>query len=539
MANSPSILNSASLALAWLQRVHASEHATALLYEDQTWSFSQLHALALNMSSQLNCRQLRHGERLILMMDNGPGFIAAFFAAQMMGLVPVPISPRSSAARLRYVLKDCDAALILVDDTVSERVVQQHASQDYASYLMKILLELDHNATDRSLPPSPLCAFIQYTSGSSGDAKGVMISHQASLSNIRGFSAAMDLQSGDSFSSMLPLFHDMGLLCFCLAPLLLGHTLVLYRAESLQIYRWLEDIEKHQVRITGAPDSLLQIANRVVGEAHSYSLHSLRMLICGSEPVRRESILAFGHRFNAIHAIAPAYGMAELSLCVSLTPAYDKARINSRGQVASGLAIDQVSVRILDENDFPTTEPGICGEILVRSPAAMMGYWGKPESSALAFDDHGYFKTGDLGFLDEDGYLFVVGRLKNLLVRAGEKYSAHDIESVAQQIDGVRRAAVVQSENCQGTIFAVLEVDRRMLTDTTSLQQITQGVKRSSFAAVGLAPDRCGFVASGDLPCTENGKLRHATLRAKIDASDFKAVWSHQLESCADAVAVD
>lgn len=529
------ILHSDSLAQAWLKRVHRSEHTIALRFEEQAWTYAQLHARTLNIARQFDQRQMHKGDRVLILMDNGPTFISTFFAAQITGLIPVPLSPRSSHQRIAYVMEDCNASLIAYDHNLSERIVEQHRAQSYGGCLLKMSETVEADFVERAIPLSPACAFIQYTSGSSGDAKGVMISHQAALNNIQSFTEAMGLQATDSFSSMLPLFHDMGLLCFGLAPLLLGHTLWLYRAESLQLYRWLEDLDKFQITHTGAPDSLLQIANRVVSETHRYSFEHLKMLICGSEPVRQDSIETFGRRFNASHALAPAYGMAELSLCASLTRFPCSPRINQLGQVASGQAIEGVEIAIHKEDGTPQ-DTGASGEIVVRSPAAMMGYWGKPDATKLTFTDAGFLKTGDLGFLDEEGYLYVIGRIKNLLIRSGEKYSAHDIESIAQSIHGVRRAAVVQSTD--STIYAVMEVDRRLLNEPSHLSAIEQALKRVSYQSHGIAPDICGFVASGALPSTENGKLKHASLRASIDAHNFDAIWSQQLKGLHNAIAM-
>lgn len=538
MTDPRSILHCSSLAKAWLMRVQLSQSRVALLFEEHSWTCEAIHAVALTITQQFVERKLQSGDRVILMMENGPGFVAAFFAAQLLGLIPVPISPRSATSRVNYVVADCEASAVLVDETLSPKTLAQHMAQSYATILMPITLEQNHTTWQYESAMVEECAFIQYTSGSSGDAKGVMISHRAALANIRGFTASMDLRPGDVFSSLLPLFHDMGLLCFCLAPLFLGHTLVLYRAESLQLYRWLEDISVRKVSITGAPDSLLQIANRVVDDAQSYSFQGVRMLICGSEPIRRESIEVFGKRFDATHAIAPAYGMAELSLCASITPVGTAVRISQSGNVASGCAIEGVSIRILTEAGASTAEQGLTGEILVRSPAAMSGYWARPEVSAAAFDNEAYLKTGDIGFLDEDGYLYVIGRIKNLIIRSGEKYSAHELESIAQGIEGVRRAAVVQSQNDAGVISAILEVDRRMLNDPAALRSIEQQLRKRAISSVGIAADRCGFVASGRLPCTENGKLRHVALRTSIDEDKFDAVWPQHLEVNADAIAV-
>ena len=520
----------ATIGAAWIERARQSPERTALIFEDERWSCADLHRAACQSAHQLSEHGVARGDRVILMMDNGPRFLAGFLGCQMLGLIPVPVSPKSGVKRVRYLLDDSEAALLVIEPAMSERTRSLHRSQSYGERIVTLEPRPAAGPVDWTAVEADDCALIQYTSGSSGDSKGVMISHRAALENIRAFSAQMALTPGDVFSSLLPLFHDMGLMCFGLAPLLQGHTLVLYRAESLSLYPWLSGIRAHRVTVTGAPDSLLQIANRLIENPAPYDLRGLRMLICGSEPVRRDSIRTFALRFGVLHAIKPAYGMAELTLCATITPAYEPVRIDAWGRVASGRCIPGVDVRIAPEPGACGDEMNGCGEILVRSPAAMSAYWRRPQETAAAFDANGYIRTGDLGYIDPTGYLFVVGRLKNMLVRGGEKFSPHDLEAAAQDIPEIRRAAVVQSGREHASIIAVLEVDRLLLRDHAELKRLARQYRSAAHARAGIAPDSCWFIWGGRLPYTENGKMQHAALRAQIDSGEFFATWSDTSE---------
>jgi acyl-CoA synthetase (AMP-forming)/AMP-acid ligase II len=512
----------------WTSRAKMTPAAIALIFDERHWSYQELYTASVRLAVTLRERDICAGERVVLMMDNGPGFVVAFFGCQLVGVIPVPVSPKSSIARVQYLLSDSVACCILVEPTLSARTRALHEAQPYCGLIAEVILntEADWPALEQDKPDAEDCAFIQYTSGSTGQAKGVMISHRAALENIRAFSAGMALTPQDVFSSLLPLFHDMGLMCFGLAPLLLGHKLVLYLQESLSIYRWLAGIAEHKVTLTGAPDSLLQIANRVVEDPAAYTLQDLRMLICGSEPVRRDSVETFGQRFGVLHAMKPAYGMAELTLCATLTASHVPFRIDTNGKVASGKPVNGVKVEIRTEAGERVSDADVHGEIVVHSPSAMSGYWQHPHASEQAFDADGFLSTGDIGYLDPDGFLFVIGRKKNMLVRAGQKYSPHDLEMAAHAFPELRRAAVVQLQNASAAIVSVLEIDRRMLVKPELLLDLAQRYRQSAFAVSGLSPDACWFVGGGTIPTTENGKFRHAALAKMIETGALQAGWA-------------
>lgn len=525
------MLNTAcSLGQAWSEIAKAAPGEVSLIHDEHAWSYAELYRHSCLCRAHFDQLGIGAGERVVLMLDNGPNFLAAFMGCQLAGIVPVPVSPKSSVERLSYLLTDSAARLVLIDRTLSSRSLAVHAQSAYGNLLSQLPEPSSAAApVDRvcaAISPE-CCAFMQYTSGSTGDSKGVMISHRAVLTNINGFTAKMALDARrDVFSSLLPLFHDMGLVCFGLAPLLLGMPLVLYRQEALSLYRWLEGIGHHQVTVSGAPDSLLHLANRVVAAPKDYRLDSLRLLICGSEPVRAATVNLFAERFAVRHAIKPAYGMAELTLCATLTAVDESLHIDSAGHVASGRAIPGVALRIRTDDGMQAQQPGTVGEILVASPAAMLGYWNKPEATTAVVTAEGYIATGDFGYLDADGHLFVLGRLKNLLIRGGEKYSPHDLESTALAWPEVRRAAVVQIDDATQQIVAVLEVDRLLLKDPSALAVLGNAISQATHARCGLVADQYGFVPSGAIPATENGKTRHLELRRLIANGQLQPHWT-------------
>lgn len=520
-----------SLGRAWESSLLGAPARTALIFEEQSWTYRALGLAASDAAQTLEARGVRHCERVMLMMDNGPGFLAMVLGCQLLGAIAVPVSPKSAVERITYLAQDSAACVIVVDAAMNLRTRALHAEQAYGE---RMLDWAARQATSLRAPCAQAntdCAFIQYTSGSTGAAKGVMVSHAAALANIDAFCATLQLRADDVFCSLLPLFHDMGLVCFGLAPLFKGCPLVLHRQESLSLYGWLESVAHYRATLSGAPDSLLQIANRVVEDPAAYDLSSLRALICGSEPVRHDTLRQFGERFGVTHALKPAYGMAELTLCATLTSPADAYRVSPTGDVASGTAIGGVRVWIRGPQGQLVQTADTVGEIVIESPARMQGYWSQAAATNEALDSAGRVNTGDVGYLDEDGYLYVVGRQKNLLIRGGEKYSPHEIETAAQTLPAVRRAGVVQLQGGRHPIVAVLEVERTLLREPARLGELAGRLRQLAHQRAGIGPDCCWFVSGGTIPLTENGKMQHGALRQRIADGSLQALWAdHPLE---------
>lgn len=472
---------------------------------------------------------LHQGDRVMLMMDNGPAMLAAFLACQRLGLIAVPVSPRSDPRRLSLLQADCQARTILGDGQLPAGLLARHHEQAYRCLLRQLPAQWPEGDAD-PLPARPVrpahCALIQYTSGSTGQPKGVMISHQAVLANIAAFSIVMAVNPDrDIYGSMMPLFHDMGLMCFGLAPLLLGCPLVLHRAEALSLRSWLQAIGRHQVTLSGAPDTLLALALRIIPEDEPLDLSSLRMLICGSEPVQRSTLDAFARRWSLQGRIKPAYGMAELTLCATLTGADENPVVDTGGHVSNGRPVPGVSIRINGSG-----QPGEAGEILVRSPAAMLGYWNRRTESSEAFTRDGFLRTGDIGYLDSAQRLYVLGRRKNMLIRNGEKHSPHDLESAALGVEAIRRAAVIQTQDFSARIICLLEVERRCWKAPGTLPRLARKVRQAIQQQCALSPDICAFLPAGSLPSTDNGKMQHALLRSRWQDGSWPQIWRDDQE---------
>ena len=500
---------------------------TFLVHQGQSFSYAEmLHRAQLSAHALKQGGAVQEGSNVLLMLDNGPAFFAAFFGTLMAGGVPVPIGPKSSKDRIAYIAGDCSAPAVIVDREVKPPVADLNID---VSILDVEEITRDRGATPGEIDPgsfphpdSP--AFIQYTSGSTGNSKGVVISHRAVLENIKAFSRRMGVSdNGAVFSSMMPLYHDMGLIALGLAPLFLGAKLVLYRQEALSLYHWLAGINEHGVTITGAPNTLLHLATKVVSEPGDYNLDSLRMLICGSEPIHKGVLEQFETLFQARGKIKPAYGLAEIALCATITDVDAPYRVDPEGVVSCGTAIEDVQVSIRDDDGTPVEQPGEKGEIWIQSPALMSGYYGRETATAEAVKD-GYLLTGDLGYLDPDGRLYIVGRKKNMIVRGGEKFSPHDVEEIALGCKPVRAAAVVSCDMARTgnpSVVMVLEISSKDAKDVGMLQQLSCTICKEAQEKAHYQPDIVMITSPRNIPVTPNGKLQHEAMRQQIAGNTF------------------
>jgi acyl-CoA synthetase (AMP-forming)/AMP-acid ligase II len=275
---------------------------------------------------------------------------------------------------------------------------------------------------------------------------------------------------------------------------------------------WLETAARVRATILGAPDFAYRLAVRLV-EARGIGLSSLRYATNGGEPVRRSTILAFEERFGVPGIVRPGYGLAEATLGVTCLRPGEPLRVDSGGNVSCGRPFPGVEVRIAYESED-------VGEILVRSPAVFAGYFEAEEASAECVRD-GWLHTGDIGRLDEDGHLYVLGRKRALLKRGGVPLAPRELEEAAQSVPGLRIAAAISlpptSEASTEEIVLAAEAD-----PAATAPQLAAAVARAIEEVVGFAPDRVVLLAPRMIPRTANGKIRHRRLRDELIEGDLE-----------------
>lgn len=373
-------------------------------------------------------------------------------------------------------------------------------------------------------------AFLQYTSGSTGDPKGVVVLHRNLIANCEAIANAMGITEDDRILTTLPLFHDMGLIGGVLQSMFSGcRSHFLSPSESVQYpERWLEIITKHRITISGGPNFIYDLAVKGITEEKiaGIDLSAWRIAFSGAEPIRVSVINAFIERFApcGFHAGAfyPCYGMAESTLFVTgrLPHSLFKiAQFNQVDIVGCGVPFDDTRITIVDPESSLPLENGICGEIWVSGSSVAAGYWLRPQLSQqvfqarLAGDPAAYLRTGDLGYV-RDGELYVTGRLKDLIILNGRKFAPQDLEEIGQDAhpalgSGGGAAFSVLFDGAERLVL-VFELNREWLRRHEEWHQIEAAVRHAIHHVLGVPIHALAWLKPGALPRTSSGKVRRS-----------------------------
>jgi acyl-CoA synthetase (AMP-forming)/AMP-acid ligase II len=397
-------------------------------------------------------------------------------------------------------------------------------SQTAAGNIRRVLepqdLEVDGPAPALPTITDTDTAFIQYTSGSTGSPRGVVLNHANVTQTVAFMAEAAQLTRDDVVVSWLPLYHDMGLIGCAFTPPSIGAPLWLLPPDLKNPRVWLELVTKVKASFTVSPDFGFRNCVRNIGDTTGIDLSSLKQALSGAEPVRLSTIEAFEKKFGVTNLITPCYGLAEATLAVAIWPRKTPLRLDTSGRFLSvGPPCKGVSVRIVDEAG--PVGPGMEGEICVKSPGVMQGYYKNPEATRRVLSPDGWLRTGDLGFLDREGYLFITGRLKDLIILGGANVVPADIEEIVDPVPGVRYSAAVgvESERTGSQRLHVVAEVREGAEATETLNGIVREIVQCVRRAVGHRPARVLLVMPGTIPKTSSGKIQRSRLVQMI-ASD-------------------
>jgi fatty-acyl-CoA synthase len=490
------------------RRAETEPEGLYLTLFDTPLTAARLHATSLRYGGALRERGLGPGDKVAIILPTCEEFFFTFFGALAIGAVPVPLYPTLSPELKARVLQSSEAQAVVTIDWFRADVETARAEAPDVRHL----LTPDALETGTAVAaPVRACeddvCFLQYTSGSTSVPRGVVLSHSNVMWTVRMMVEAVGVTPTDWLVSWLPLYHDMGLIGLAFGALYMGARLALLPPDLRDPRPWLEAITEHRARITVSPDFGYRNCVRHVHDTAGLDLSSLRMALSGAEPVRLSTIRAFQERFGVGNIFAPAYGLAEATLAVAVWPHGQPVRADPTGSFVSvGPPCRGVRVEIATPDGAGRARPGEVGEILVQSPGVMQGYYRDPEASARVLRN-GWLHTGDLGFLDAEGYLFITGRIKDVIIVRGQNVVPSDIEEAADHVAGVRVSAAIGLESERtGTqrLHVVVEVRADGLTPeelSRIAHDVTQAVRRRS----GLRPARVLRVPPQTIPKTSSG----------------------------------
>ncbi|HVY45043.1 MAG TPA: AMP-binding protein, partial [Minicystis sp.] len=470
-------------------------------------SYASLDVRARAIAAALQAAGAR-GERAVLLYPPDLGYVAAFFGAMYAGAIAVPAYPpdvsrlNRSLPRLQAIVADCSAEFVL---TTREIVGVAEALFAFAPELQKkrwvATDDVPDSAADAWTPPPTgpeTLAFLQYTSGSTGSPKGVMLSHGNLLANLEMIARSFGICESSVGMSWLPPYHDMGLIGGLLAPLYKNRPSALMSPLAFlqRPSRWLHAITRFRATTSGGPNFAYELCARRVGpeERASLDLSSWTLAFSGAEPIRPATLRHFVETFApcgfSARALFPCYGLAEATLIVSggsprgevvelelSASALERNDVappvgasDGRVLVGCGEVLADEEVTVVDPLTLQPCSERRVGEVWVRGASVAGGYWNKPKESAAIFgarvagrDGPAFLRTGDLGFVRE-GHLFVTGRLKDLVIVRGRNHYPQDIEHTVEECSGALRrgcsAVFAVGDHAEDVVIAV-ELERR------------------------------------------------------------------------------
>lgn len=567
-AGSPEDAQTLTEVLDWHVARHPQRLHTTLLADDErseALTYGQLRERALGAAAGLRAHGLAPGQTCALMLPTSPEFFVAFCGALYAGGVPVPLYPpaRPSALedhlkRQAGILANCEAPLLV---TVAEAKPLAHLLKPLAPTLRHVLTPADLDGEPLAAPAmrhGDDLALLQYTSGSTGNPKGVMLTHAQLLANLRAMGRAVGAGPRDVFVSWLPLYHDMGLIGAWMGSLYFGLHLVLMSPLSFlaRPSRWLRAISHHRGTISAAPNFAYEIcASRLdERELQGLDLSCWKWAFNGAEAVSAETLEKFARRLAPYgfdpRALAPVYGLAECGLDLAFPPPGRGVRIDridrealmftgravpvpdghpkATAIVACGLPLPGYEVRIVDRGGrvLPEREQG---RIQFRGPSATAGYYRNAEATAQLLDGD-WRNTGDLGYL-AGGELFVTGRDKDLIIRAGHNLHPFELEAAVGELPGIRKGCVVVFgvPDPRGATERVVVVAETRETDPARQQELKRHIQELAANLIDGPADDVVLVPPGSVLKTSSGKLRRAgTREAYLDGTlgaGARAVW--------------
>jgi acyl-CoA synthetase (AMP-forming)/AMP-acid ligase II len=517
--------------------------------ERETLTYGMLSRQALAIARALSAGGY-NGKRIVLAYPPGLDVITALFGCFYAGATAI-VAPASDHGRglerIQAILDDADAACILAP----QPAVSQHGFNAEQSKLPCLFTNALPAGQEKIVPAAPRpesIALLQYTSGSTGHPRAVMLTHANLLHQQGVLACALGSMPEDIAVSWLPLYHDMGLVGAVLQSVHAGGTCIMVAPLSFlqRPLRWLQAISQYRATVSMAPTFAYELCTRFGhrAEAAALDLSSWRAAICGGETVRPQALEAFADCFEAAgfnrRAILPAYGLAEATLlATSVPPGRGVRTYGAPGGAAGSLPRGGFAccgrswlgqeIAIIDPETRRESPAGEVGEIWLRGPSVAIGYWNRPQESAETFQAHregeasgpGWLRTGDLGYLCEDG-LVVTGRRKELIIVRGVNINPQALETLAAECDdGLTDAAAFAIEQDDGTRVILMQEVSRSALRAIDAAGVTGKVAAAISRDFGLTLFDYVLLRPGALPRTTSGKIQRHLCRQGYLAGDM------------------
>ena len=532
-----------------------------------TLTFGELASAAQKCAEELARRGVPANGRVALMLPTSRQFFVCYAGILLAGAIPVPIYPPFRADRIEEYAERQSAILNNAGVCLLLTFRRAEAVAKLLKPRVKSLLEVVDaekllEAAENEPPPAPgaLPAFIsgsrvrkgrdiallQYTSGSTGDPKGVMLTHANLLANMRAIAEAVQLTADDVGVSWLPLYHDMGLIGAWLTLLLQGTPLVVMSplAFLTRPERWLQAVSKYKGTIAAAPNFAYELCVRKISERamEGVNLSSWRAALNGAEPVNPETLQRFANRFTKNgfrpEAMLSVYGLAEASLGVTFPPQYRGPKVdrveretfttqgravpagaedeNAIAFVSSGVALPRHEVVITDQAGQAVPER-VEGFLWFRGASATNGYFRNEEATEKLFaggptveeGEYRWVNSGDKAY-QADGEIYITGRVKDIIIKGGRNLYPHEVEELASRAEGIRKGCVVAfglKGVETGTEKLVIVAESRE-EDGAKRAAVVAAINDEVTRGLGLPPDRVELIPPGSIPKTSSGKLR-------------------------------
>ena len=490
----------------------------ALTFDGETFTFAEFQRRIDLLAERLVDGGVAHGDRVAYLGPNHSAFLVALFACARAGATFVPLNFRLTGPELAYILDDCGATTLIADASLTGVVDDVRADIDVQRFIAVGGADGWENFDDVLASGVPVAdpvfadaedvAVIMYTSGTTGRPKGAMLTHGNLFWNNINALLSFDTVSTDITYTAAPLFHIGGLNVTTLVTLQKGGHVIL--SGAFDPTQTLADIEKYRVTtMFGVPAMFLFMSQ--VPAFVTADLSSLRYLICGGAPVPEPLMRTYADRGVTF---AQGYGLTETApLALVMGIDESEKKIGAAGNRVLPLS----DVRLVDATNAEVA-PGQPGEICVRGPQVMVGYWDNPGATDAAIDDDGWFHTGDVGREDEDGYVYVIDRVKDMVISGGENVYPAEVESVLYSHPAVAEVAIVGLPDDKWG-EAVTAVVATAPGETVTLEELRE------FAADRLAryklPLRLEFIDA--LPRNPSGKVLKFALRDRFGAENTTA----------------